>query len=84
MTINVTGSPRKLSPVIWGVLCPTKPRSGDICLVTAKSGKQWVVIIDKVYDKTNKGWEASTLPALITVDKDKADRIKEFNFWQGI
>ena len=84
MTINITATPKKLSPVIWGVLCPTKPKKGDVCLVTARSGKQWICIIDEVYDKTEKGWEASTLTALITVDKKKAHAIAEFNFWQGI
>ena len=75
MNIKVNATPYKDKQMVeWGVLCPTKPNKGDLCLVTAKNGKQWICLIRTVCDKHNNGWVCLTDKVVVSIDMEAEER----------
>tara|TARA_Y100001973_G_C5197186_1_gene335028 strand:- start:2301 stop:2570 length:270 start_codon:yes stop_codon:yes gene_type:complete len=70
--------------VEWGVLCPTRPKKGDLVLVTSRKGKMWIAMIRHVVREHNGEFVALTDKVKITKDKDAESRRIEWMISQGL
>ena len=83
--IKLTGRPFMGKDMIeWGVLCPTRPKKGDLVLVTSRKGKMWVAMIRYVVREHNGEFVALTDKVKITKDKDAESRRIEWMISQGL